>query len=102
MSIKNLGYLVVQSTDFSKWEDYGLNVLGMMKSTSMADNGTMYLKMDQRPFRYQIVEGAFDGLLYCGWDMGNEADFNATLEKLSAKGTAFEKIEDAAVLAGRA
>jgi 3,4-dihydroxy-9,10-secoandrosta-1,3,5(10)-triene-9,17-dione 4,5-dioxygenase len=74
----------------------------MMKSTSMADNGTIYLKMDQRPFRYQIVEGPFDGLLYCGWDMGNEADFEATLEKLSAKGTAFEKIEDAALLTERA
>ncbi len=102
MSIKNLGYLVVQSTDLSKWEDYGLNVLGMMKSTSMADNGSVYLKMDQRPFRYQVIEGPFDGLLYCGYDMGSEADFQSTVEALTSKGYALENITDEAVLAERA
>ena len=101
MSIKNLGYLVVQSTDLSKWDDYGTNVLGMMKSTTMADNGSVYLKMDQRPYRYQVIEGPFDSLLYCGWDMGCEADFNAAVDALIAKGHAVEKIEDAAVLAER-
>lgn len=102
MQIESLGYVVVSSTDLAKWEDYGTNVVGMMKAPSMADNGSVYLKMDQRPFRYQIVKGEFDGLLYAGWDMGTEDSFNEVQASLSSKGIAFEKIEDAAQLAERA
>lgn len=102
MNVKSLGYVVVQSTDLDKWLDYGTNVIGMMNAPSMADNGSVYLKMDQRPFRYQIVKGEFDGLLLSGWDMGSEADFNARLDVLTEKGIPFEKIEDTAILSERA
>lgn len=102
MNIKSLGYVVVQSTDLDKWQDFGTNVIGMMQSTSMPDNGSVYLRMDQRPFRYQIVKGDFDGLLLAGWDMGCEADFNARLKDMDSKGIGYEKIEDPEQLAARA
>lgn len=101
MQVKNLGYVVVQTTDLAKWEDYACNVVGMMKSTSMQKNASLYFKMDQRPFRYQIVTGSYDGLLYAGWDLGSEAAFNAGLAELKSKNIAFEKVIDAAQLAGR-
>lgn len=101
MHVKSLGYAVVQTTDLEKWEDYGVNVVGMMKSSSMPDNGSLYLKMDQRPFRYQIVKGDFDSFLYAGWDLGSEAAFNEGLKELESKGIAFEKINDGDTLAAR-
>ncbi len=103
MTVKTLGYVVVSSTDLAKWEDYGTNVCGFMKSPSMPDNGSVYLKMDDvRPFRYQVIEGPADFLLYAGWDCGNEADFNSVIETLKASGANVEMIEDADTLAARA
>jgi 3,4-dihydroxy-9,10-secoandrosta-1,3,5(10)-triene-9,17-dione 4,5-dioxygenase len=102
MNVKSLGYVVVSSTDLDKWLNYGTNVLGMMKAPSMPDNGSVYLKMDQRPFRYAIEKGEYDGLMFAGWDLGSEAAFNDGVAELESKGIAFEKIEDADVLAGRA
>lgn len=101
MEVKNLAYVVVQSTDLTKWENYACNVVGMMKSSSMADNGSLYLKMDQRPFRYQIVSGEFDGLLYAGWDLGSEAAFRDGIGELEAKGITVEVIKDSSVLKER-
>jgi 3,4-dihydroxy-9,10-secoandrosta-1,3,5(10)-triene-9,17-dione 4,5-dioxygenase len=102
MNVNNLGYAVVQTTDISKWDSFGTDIVGMMKSTTMPDNGSLYLRMDQRPFRYQIIPGEVDGLLLSGWDMGSEESFNARLNALSEKGIAYEKIEEAATLAARA
>ena len=102
MQVKNLAYAVVQSTDQAKWLDYGTNVCGMMESTSMPDNGITYLKMDERPFRYAIVKGEMDGLLYAGWDIGTEAEFNAAKDELKSAGIAFEEITDQNELASRA
>jgi 3,4-dihydroxy-9,10-secoandrosta-1,3,5(10)-triene-9,17-dione 4,5-dioxygenase len=102
MDVKTLGYVVVQTTDISKWDNFGTNIVGMMKSTSMPDNDSLYLRMDQRPFRYQITPGEYDGLLLSGWNMGSEESFNARLNLLTEKGIAYEKIEDTITLAERA
>ena len=102
MNVKSLGYLVVQSTDLAKWRDFGTNVCGMMEAPSMpASADKVYLKMDQRTFRYLIVPGQFDGLLYAGWQLENESAFNAALRELQEKGIVVETVEDAAELASR-
>jgi len=101
MNVKSLAYVVVQSTDLSKWLDYGVNVCGMMQAPSIASDNSVYLKMDQRTFRYLVVPGPFDGLLYAGWKLENEAAFTAALAELKSKNIAFEHITDAAVLASR-
>jgi 3,4-dihydroxy-9,10-secoandrosta-1,3,5(10)-triene-9,17-dione 4,5-dioxygenase len=101
MNVKSLGYLVVQSTDLAKWLDYGTKVCGMMESPSMPKGDAVYLKMDQRTFRYMVVPGEFDGLLYAGFQLENEAAFKAGLEELKAKNIAFEQITDAKELASR-
>lgn len=101
MQVKSLGYVVVSSTDLAKWDHYGTQVLGMMQSTSMNSADTLYLKMDQRAFRYAIVKGEFDGLLMAGWQLADEAAFNDALQELEQKNIAFEKITDADVLTSR-
>lgn len=102
MQVESVGYVVVSSTDLDKWLDFGTNVIGMMQAPSMPDNGSVYLKMDQRPFRYQIVKGEYDGLLLAGWDLGTEDAFNEGLAELDAKGVSYEKVEAADELAARA
>jgi 3,4-dihydroxy-9,10-secoandrosta-1,3,5(10)-triene-9,17-dione 4,5-dioxygenase len=103
MGVKNLGYVVVSSTDLAKWENYGTNICGFMKAPSMPDNGSFYLKMDDaRPFRYQIVEGPADFLLLAGFDCGSQASFDETVAALNALNANVEVIGDADTLAARA
>ncbi len=102
MQVKSLGYAVIQSTDLTKWESYADDVVGLMRSTSMPDNGTLYLKMDERPFRYAIQKGDVDGLLCAGWEVADEAAFDAAQQELTEAGVEFVKVEDATLLAARA
>lgn len=102
MQVKSLGYVVIGSTDLDKWKTYGTEVCGMMLSPSTPDNGSIYLKMDQRPFRYQVVPAEFDGLLFAGWDLGSEAAFADALKELDNMGVAFTEITDESELAARA
>lgn len=101
MEVKSLGYVVVGSTDLEKWRSYGTEVVGMMESPNMPENGSLYLKMDDRSFRYQIVSAEFDGLLFAGWDLGSESAFSAAIEELKAEGVDFDLITDEAQLAAR-
>lgn len=86
--IRALSYFVAQIDDLHKWRDYAENVLGMM--TSEAPGGGLYIKMDNRPFRMLVVEGAPDHYLASGWELGSKPAFDALLEKLSSKQVAFE------------
>ncbi|BDX20131.1 VOC family protein [Halopseudomonas aestusnigri] len=86
--IRALSYFVAQIDDLHKWRDYAENVLGMM--TSEAPGGGLYIKMDNRPFRMLVVEGAPDRYLASGWELGSKPAFDALLEKLSSKQVAFE------------
>ena len=37
MNVKGLEYILIETTDFSKWEDYGLNVCGFMKNETASN-----------------------------------------------------------------
>lgn len=101
MEVKSLGYVVVGSTDLAKWQAYGTEVCGMMESTSMPNNDSFYLKIDDRPFRYQITPAEFDGLLFSGWDLGSEKAFSEALAELDEAQIAYENITDEAQLLAR-
>lgn len=78
--IRALSYFVAQIDDLQKWQDYAVNVLGMM--TSPAPGGGLYVKMDDRPFRILVVQGSPDRYLASGWELANQSAFNAMLAKL--------------------
>lgn len=86
--IRALSYFVAQIGDVQKWQHYAENVLGMM--TSPAPGGGLYIKMDDRPFRMLIVEGAEDRYLASGWELGSKPAFDAMLARLQDKGIAHE------------
>ncbi|WP_371185582.1 VOC family protein [Thalassotalea maritima] len=88
MDIQALGYFVAQTTDLKKWQDYAQNVLGMMTST--APDGGLYVKMDERPFRFLILEGERDCYLSSGWELASKADFDQATKELNEKGVAWE------------
>ncbi|KJK19765.1 biphenyl 2,3-dioxygenase [Burkholderiaceae bacterium 16] len=82
MDIRALGYIVVESTDTERWRHYGEQVLGM--ACTNAPHGALYLKMDERDYRYLIVPGKQDRYLASGWELAGEAAFNHALATLRA------------------
>ena len=86
MNIRSLGYVLIESTDPQQWLQFGTEVLGMMVAPGMPDDGNIYLKMDERPFRWAIVPGDTDRLQLCGLELLDEGNFNAAREELAAAG----------------
>jgi 3,4-dihydroxy-9,10-secoandrosta-1,3,5(10)-triene-9,17-dione 4,5-dioxygenase len=84
--IQSLAYVVAQSTDVSKWQQYGEQMLGAMTAT--AAGGGLFVKLDERDFRMAIVPGAEDRYLASGWEVASEADFKAAIAAIEKAGVA--------------
>ena len=80
IDIRGLSYFVAQSPDPVAWQRYAEDVLGMM--VTPAPTGGLYVKMDERPFRMLIVPGDEARYVASGWELGNEAAFNAAIATL--------------------
>lgn len=83
-----LAYIVVQSTDLAKWEQYGEQVLGA--STTKAPDGGLYLKLDERDYRIAVVSGPEDRFLACGWEVADAAALDAARAAVEAGGISVE------------
>lgn len=81
IDIRGLSYFVAQSPDPVAWQRYAEDVLGMM--VTPAPSGGLYVKMDERPFRMLIMPGDEARYLASGWELGNEAAFNAAIDTLN-------------------
>ena len=81
IDIRGLSYFVAQSPDPVAWQRYAEDVLGMM--VTPAPTGGLYVKMDERPFRMLIVPGDEARYVASGWELGNEAAFNAAIATLN-------------------
>ncbi len=88
-TIQSLSYFVAQVQDLESWRHYAENVLGMMTATG--PDGTLRVKMDERPFRILVQEGDANKYQASGWEFSNESDFNAMLERLDEKGVSYER-----------
>lgn len=75
MNISALGYVVIGTTDITRWHHFGTQVLGMQAISGEGD--TLWLKMDERHHRYLILPHDTDKILASGWEKANQADFEA-------------------------
>jgi len=91
MNVRSLGYVLIESTNPQQWLEFGTAVLGLMVAPAMPDDGAVYFKMDERPFRLAIVPGGADRLLLCGLELLDEANFLAACDELAAAGVALTR-----------
>lgn len=80
MDIRGLAYVVVESTDLPRWKGFAEGVLGMM--TAPAADGGLYVRMDERQFRFAVQPGARDAYVASGWEVASQAAFEAGLAAL--------------------
>ena len=84
IDVRALGYVVVQSAKVDTWRDYAENVLGMQAQD--ATDGALYVKMDERDFRYLIVPGEADRYFASGWELADAAAFDDAIRSLELAG----------------
>ena len=82
IDIRGLAYFVAQIDDINEWKRYAEDVLGMM--TAPAPGNGLYVKMDERPFRILVVQGAERRYTASGWELASEPAFKAALAELDA------------------
>lgn len=88
MNISGLAYVVAETTDLAKWKDYAEGVLGMM--TAESPDGGLYVRMDERQFRFAVQPGTRDAYVVSGWEVIGPADFEAALVVLKEAGVAVD------------
>lgn len=84
IDVRALGYVVVQSADVGTWRGYAENVLGMQAQD--ATDGALYVKMDERDFRYLIVPGDTDRYFASGWELADAVAFDSAIRALELAG----------------
>ncbi|RFO94999.1 biphenyl 2,3-dioxygenase [Rhodoferax lacus] len=87
MDIRGLAYVVAESTDLPRWKNFAEGVLGMM--TAPAPDGGLYVRMDERQFRFAVQSGARDAYVASGWEVAGQPAFEAALAVLQAAGVAY-------------
>lgn len=78
---QSLAYIVAESSDLSKWQHYGEQMLGVQ---THVNNGELHLKVDERDHRIAVVQGDQDRYRASGWEMANDGDFDAAVAALKA------------------
>lgn len=94
MRIHSLGYIGVNCTDPQRWATYGTQVLGMMDVSSTlngAGEDRVYLKMDDRPYRFVVEKSAQDSYGFSGWEVAGPEAFAEAIATLEKHGVAFER-----------
>lgn len=91
MDIRGLGYIGIETTDMAKWKTFGTDILGMMIAPNMPDNGDLYLKMDEYPYRFRIFNGEQDRFAHAGWEVPGVKAFKQACQELEAAGISFER-----------
>ena len=66
MNIRGLAYVVAETTDLEGWKAYAEGVLGMM--TAPSPDGGLYVRMDERQFRFAVQPGSRDAYVVSGDD----------------------------------
>ena len=89
MKIHSLGYVRLESTDVGQWRGFAENVLGL-RATDGPD-GSLRLRMDERPVRIAIVPGDQDRLVAAGLELRDKAALDAAVAELEAAGVAVKE-----------
>jgi len=84
-SVKQLGYLGLEVSDFPRWEKFAVDLLGLEPGRRGAD-GTLALRLDSYEQRIVLHPGPADDLKYLGFEVANDADLEALGARLVRAG----------------
>lgn len=85
MAIKELGFVVVETQQPENWRSFLENVVGAMPVESSVD-GVFHYRVDERPFRFRIIEGATDRLVAAAYEIDTREELDALAERIASAG----------------
>lgn len=85
MAIEALGYAVVETGKMDEWETFLCDVVGAMRVPA-ADAKARHYRIDDRPFRFRIVEGPGERLAAAAYRVDSQRSLDALASRLSSAG----------------
>lgn len=85
VAVKNLGYLGIGTRKLSDWQRFATQVLGL--AVDHAED-RLRLRMDDRPWRFDLVDDAREDILFAGFEVADESALSALQAHLRALGYA--------------
>ena len=85
MAIEALGFVIVQTGKLDDWDVFLGDVVGAMRVDS-TDGAARHYRIDDRPFRFRLVEGAEERFLAAAYRLDSLASLDALAERLAAAG----------------
>ncbi len=83
--IRSLGYLRVQTQDVPRWRELVVDGLGMAVGTGPDPDG-LYLRIDERTSRLQVLPGDVDKVVAVGWEVRDQFALRAVREQVEKAG----------------
>ena len=95
MKLLGLGYVGLNAPDASAWESFGVEAVGLMPARSQPpgheDDGTVFLKMDERLYRIAVHPSKEMGLGYMGFELAGPTELEAAIEEVHNSGVAIDR-----------
>jgi 3,4-dihydroxy-9,10-secoandrosta-1,3,5(10)-triene-9,17-dione 4,5-dioxygenase len=85
MGVSSLGYVVVEAPETAAWRRFGIDVLGLAAGPDAGD-GSLRLRVDERPFRVLVVPGKSNRFVGAGWEFRDEGALEVALASLARAG----------------
>ncbi|WP_374527075.1 VOC family protein [Novosphingobium sp.] len=85
MSVKSLGYVVIETAQPAEWDRFLTRVVGAMRAPDASDGAALY-RIDERGFRFRIETGAAERLLAPAFEVESAAAYEALAERIVAAG----------------
>lgn len=83
MTVSSLGYVIIEATDPEAWRHFAVSVLGLMQAQAGPD-GSLRLRVDERPFRIAVLPGTADRFVSAGWEFRDADALDACVASLRA------------------
>lgn len=94
MPVRSLGYVVIETRDLRRWEEFATEVLGVMPQQMPRDDVLLF-RIDDRPFRMWIELGERDSFIAAGWELNSAEEYRETIAALRSAGHSVEEADQA-------
>lgn len=85
MAIEGLGYVIVRTAKPAEWRTFLCDVVGAMAVTA-PDSGAAHFRIDDRPFRFRIVESDNERLQAAGYRIDSRSSLEILADRLEGAG----------------
>ena len=88
MGVTAFGYLGIGVSDMERWREFATTGVLGLEETEVAQDGTVYLRMDEYHHRFALHPTGENDLVYMGFEVPGEQAFEEMAQKLRKAGVA--------------